>query len=596
MIYSPVTTIIKPGQCFIKRHNYQYMDRSQFYGIIENNDSKFEQESSEFIKAYGPYKEHAISIIDIKLINLPYPSADDGYESNPTYAKEFKEVFAKNAHWLIEECLNRHDTANIIDPKKLHTIINNYVLFLYDISPLKTFIPLDNERVFIPSGYDVLFYRLSAISAFFLLDPSVFFEYRVKDLYRNLTLGDIIFYNNSDYTIIDFLDEINHPDIDGWIRLVFLIDHKKAQEIALLPKSISSVNRNDGCNCKLVNNICNTHTYDYQLDYVSPTPKDRAECIRILSYNVHMWTSYGQLHTSSIVYGIMKNINAINPDIISFQEDDGMLGSQNISRTTYVDEYSEMYVKFLNIYTEFPGCKYDDKLWCSVYIKKSLLEKYNVEIINAADQNIKDDEYISFRCATIMKITNKIDSTDSFVFVNTHISSDVDAGADNFKKLMEILLPHIDNIPIILTGDMNSYSINDYNENEHMDLCQKKEEVWKESNSKKCDAIFFIDKYLMGESKQFKDVFHDRSIKITDTSIYGGRIDYIAGNKELYKRYDITHAQQIRDWSSDHTPIFADFLLKPKIHIGGSNKFKYANNKMKYYKLMTLFISSSLLC
>lgn len=593
--------LIEPGQCFVKRHDYGRTEFSQFYGYVEDNDPVYYDKSLKFVDRYGPYLVHLTSATQLKLLILPYPSAEynknpnavEDEESKAQYIEKFKTTYKFNAISLFKLCIEMYDTKKIIDINNLILLIDQYIQHLAtknDFSPNKQLlIKFDDDDI-------KLYYLFTNISEFFFEDRTLFLS---KDSYtpsidsiQSELKNDkfLLFHVNPDYVIANWLSSLN-LECDGWIRQVSLKANKDSQEILLFLKSVDKLVVNDGCNCKLLNSMCtkNTHTYNKNLSYEKPKEKINSHDLRILSYNVHAWTSYNMGPKRTIVYGIIKNILAINPDIISIQEDDNTLEFTTVENTSYSDEYHHMLLKLNANYEKINGCKYDNgKLYNTIYVKKTIKSRYNVDVLDSTDNNIQDEEWYDMRCATMLLFSNPLDRNDKFIYVNTHINSDIERGPDNFSNLIALTDKHskTDKIPVIITGDFNAYHKNDYNDEQKEKLCASKKIMW-DIDGGKCDDIYFIDKYI-GNGKKFNDMFHSLKEKQLindipiDTTIYGGRIDFLIGNNSFFDKYQVTNGQSIKEWSSDHTPIFVDIRYINNNNKQGGSYGVYVNNKKIY--------------
>ncbi len=587
------TKIIEPGQCFVKRHDYNRTSYSQFYGYVENNDPVYYDKSLKFVDRYGPYLVHLTSAIQLKLLILPYPSAEqDTYgNSRAQYIENFKTTHKFNAISFFRICIEMYDTKKIINFNNVITLIDQYIQHL---ETQNEFLPDKNLLIKFGDNDVKLYHLFTNITEFFFEDRTLFLS---KDSYTPSidsiisTLKNdkyLLFHVNVDYVIANWLTSMN-LDFDGWIRQVTSKEKKDSQEILLFPNSVNKLVINDGCNCKLINSTCtkNTRTYDKKLSYERPKEKVNRDDLRILSYNIHFWSSYNMGQKSPIVYGVIKNILTIKPDIISIQEDDGTLEFTAVNKSSYNDEYHHMLLELNTNYEKINGCKYDNKFYNTIYIKNTIKSRYNIEIIDSTENNIQSEEWFDARCVTILLFNNPLDQNDKFIYANTHINSEIERGPENFNNLITLIDKHSNNdeIPVIITGDFNAYHKNDYNNEQKEKLCASKKIVW-DIDDGKCDDIYFIDKYI-GNGKKYKDMFHSLKEKQLidevpiDTTIYGGRIDFLIGNNSFYNKYQITNGQVIKEWSSDHTPIFVDIRYTNDKKQGGSYEV-YVNNKKIY--------------
>lgn len=368
------TKLIEPGQCFVKRHNYNRMEHSQFYGYIEDNNPIYYDGSINFVDRYGPYLVHLAAADRLKLLILPYPSADD--VNLPEYIEEFKNVHKFNAIELFKICIDMYAGGNTVDINNISLLIDEFV------EHLKTngeFNPNENLLIKIDPDHMKLNYIFRNVSEIFFQSQTIFlsknssqisldFTDKLKKLDKTITVSQ-----NCDYVIANWLESLN-LNLDGWIRQIFEKENKKSQEILLFPKSVNKLVLNDGCNCKLLHSTCENkvYVYDKNLSYEPPIKKINITDIRILTYNVHFWSGYNMGTQNTTVYGVIKNIMAINPDIISIQEDNNMLEFTEITDVSYADEYHHMMLDFNNSYEKINGCKYDNKFYNTIFIKKEL--------------------------------------------------------------------------------------------------------------------------------------------------------------------------------------------------------------------------------
>jgi endonuclease/exonuclease/phosphatase family metal-dependent hydrolase len=580
------TVTVPQGQCLIKKHNYANKNYSQYYSYIENNTTENYNKSIKFVDRYGPYLSHSTPSNPLCLLNLPYSSIDADFEK---YNLVFHDMYADNAIVLYTKCINLYAP---IDEKT--TTIDKVTQLI------KAFKCNDQSNADKINKYEDDFIIIT------INKPNYNFYIIFKALNEFFGIGDLLIINtdinnddlknadvlqNNDYIIGNWLTTIGEElKIDGWIRYVHNTNAKSAQEILIFTYSESKLTNNDRCNCNLLRTTCDTNIYNPELNYKPPISKNISD-IRCLSYNVHTWVSYRH-STDTADYGILKNILDIDPDIFSLQEDTNLFFESYPKKSvTYDENFSEM-IKYKKDYVLYSGLPYSGPtrpLYNTIGIKKSLLEKYNVE-----NNNIELDNN---RTATILKFTHKTNIYDVFIYVNTHFDPAHEYGKKNAEKLMLLLATGYKDMPIIITGDFNAYLSDDYTPDEKKYICDNKKEHSRYEKNSNCDDIFYIDQYI-GDTKSYKDMFLSLKKKPNDapvnTTIYGGRIDYIIGNNIFYDKYNVSNSQYLKEWSSVHIPIFVDINKKilddekaPTINhnLLGSSKILYINNKLSYILL-----------
>ena len=590
---------LKQGQCFIKRYNKWYTDKPHFFAFVENNDNKYYNMSKNFIDNYGLVLEHFTIENDIELLLIPYSTVDD--EENPKYVENNIKYFIPNAVNLIMrlyDICNPSLEINSMQLTRENFIRNTYQTILMHINNM-----LPYEKSNIINTSDDIYNKLkfiaiiSSISLIFFGIENCF----CSNDYGN-SLGQlceqygVTYYRNPDYILIEFLCELN---IAGWVRLIYQpysesITTKQVQEIAICPSHLHLIIPNIGCNCNIIDTTCNKIPFVYNSlqNTTILNKKSNIDDLRIMTLNVDKWIKhYEKKIPTAMTAVILENILDLDPDIICFQNDNKVnFLSTNYTKQILIDLFSNVKQSFDNKYmclTEGYKYNYIDQTnysSCSIFIKKTLDHNYDFDLskntnINNGTQNC---------CATVVVVTHKTNLSDKFVLVNTHLHSGTNFANIDFGHI-DTHITEFSNLPILILGDFNTYIKSDYTENQLDQLIKLKHEKISTELDDNPEKLFLLNDFI-GTDKKYCDVFeHNKNtygISIpVNTTIFGGKSDYIIGNNKFFSDYN-TIPQQYNKFISTHTPLIVDISIK-NVLIGGNiyyNKFKKYKNKNTFLK------------
>lgn len=240
--------------------------------------------------------------------------------------------------------------------------------------------------------------------------------------------------------------------------------------------------------------------------------------LRIMSLNVH---SYASKHSLDTTKDIIKLVSKLNPDILCLQE----------SNDTDI---------LLDKYSHVEKCLSEGKLYTMIMSKYKILKCKSIEI--------KDR-----KCA--IKVSVKINDSVMLDVINIHLPL---SSPNRINSIMTIF-NHLDNPNTVILGDFNSYRKQDYNTFQHNEL-----KIIKKNHE--YPFIFEVPYILENYKFPFVDshtlfAFQKGEFPIypMNTSIYGGRIDYIyfckLANFQLLGSY--VYFTEV----SDHLPVICDVKI-----------------------------------
>ena len=438
------------------------------------------------------------------------------------------------------------------------------------------------------------------------------------------------YYRNIDYPIIEFICSLNNyaqNKINGWLRYVNKLEDKQSQEIVICDKQIFEdyIEQNDICNCNNPNNICvnkqqvlaniesvepvnidiiyhyndniygpkrlakisnldEISSYNYSLKYLNKlTDVDK---LRVMTWNIHMWESNESEGTN--FNEIFEHIEQVNPDIICFQEYidltiNGFLiyyksndkhPKFDYMKLNYLDNFFKKYEIISRCVTDSKQIEdfvsYDDieiSIENIVFRNKNSLESDN--FVNAEIHTFVGE--METKCDVKCKISYKQNEFDLY---NIHLSINDNDRMNHINNLLSRIQKE-DNV--IIMGDFNDYLKDDYDDATYLKLIDDKKNYT--SNASGANKLInktndFIDvfQYIKKKVGEISSTYLNYLIPI-NTTIYGGRTDFIYLNKNFIKNFNILGGYKLYTNASDHSLLVIDFDVSKNMFGGKYKKY-----------------------
>jgi endonuclease/exonuclease/phosphatase family metal-dependent hydrolase len=271
--------------------------------------------------------------------------------------------------------------------------------------------------------------------------------------------------------------------------------------------------------------------------------------IRVMTYNVHGFTDRNDSPTLDEILDVIKRVN---PDLLVIEE--------------FVLHGVKRQITYLQFKKFLTGLGFTtittDRLHNNV-----TASKFNGDVSPTIEFG-RDPIHRIWRFANIIWISAQdTGSSSDLLFIGTHLDVYDESGQTRLAEV-EMILDAIEDrkvqsmlgknrqLNVIVTGDFNCLRPNDYDDDEWNHICRVDRErgvdTWrmKSAKNRKIDAVDRLEKAdLIDASVQLGNPIR--------ASVWANRrVDYICG-----RNVHFLQASTVRNASSDHYPVYADFLL-----------------------------------